>query len=387
MPEADLAGAAAAEPASALPAPLNGVVRDADGVPLPQRFGPYVLYDLIGRGGMAEIFLGRTFTALGQPRTVAVKRMLAHLSSDERFGRMLVAEAKLCATLRHANIVQVVGLGRTDGRLHIDMEYVEGLDLHDLLRRCTRRKIPFPTEFAFLILEEASRALAHAHRARDENGRPLGIVHRDLSPTNVLVSFEGEVKLCDFGIARAAADGVRADEVARDAGMLRGKFAYMSPEQARAEEVDARADIFAFGILVWELLAGRRLYKGGNDMDTLRLAQQAEIPPLPRRGRPWEDTAQTLLDRALAFEPARRFQTSEELHDGIRDIILGHDIIVSPVRFAEFLREHFGGETLAVRRERERGVDLIAPPRLGAGRGGDGPPGGIDRRKSQDRAE
>jgi serine/threonine-protein kinase len=382
VPEAGFSAVETASPADLAPRPAGGVLRDADGVALPQRFGSYILYDLIGRGGMAEIFLGRTFTALGQPRTVAVKRMLAHLSSDERFGQMLIAEAKLCATLRHANIVQVHGLGRTHGRLHIDMEYVEGLDLHDLLRRCTRRRIPFDTSYSFLILEEASRALAHAHRARDETGRALGIVHRDLSPTNVLVSFEGEVKLCDFGIARAAADGLRADEVARDAGMLRGKFAYMSPEQARAEEVDARADIFAFGILVWELLAGRRLYKGGNDLDTLLLAQQADIPPLPRRGRPWEDAAQALLDRALAPDPARRFPNADALCDEIRDIILGFDILVSPVRFSAFLQEHFAAETLGMRAQRARGIDLIAPPREGAGRGDAGPPDGVDRRRS-----
>jgi serine/threonine protein kinase len=356
------------------------VLRDADGTPLPQRCGPYVLFDLIGRGGMAEIFLGRTYTSLGQAHLVAVKRMLAHLTADERFGQMLVAEAKLCATLRHANIVQVYGLGRTDGRLHIDMEYVEGLDLHALLRGCTRRKLPFPPEFSFFVLEEASRGLAHAHRARAEDGRPLGIVHRDLSPTNVLISFEGEVKLCDFGIARAAADGVRAEEVARDAGMLRGKFAYMSPEQARAEEVDARADVFGLGILVWELLAGRRMYKGGNELETLRLAQDAAVPRLPRRGRSWEDDAQALLDRALAPDRARRLRTADELHDGIRDIILGHDILCSQMRFAEFLREQFAPEILAVRREREHALDLIAPPRLGAGTDGDAPPGGVERR-------
>ena len=356
------------------------MLRDADGVPLPQRFGAYVLFDLIGRGGMAEIFLGRAFTSLGHPRLIAVKRMLAHLSADERFGQMLIAEAKLCATLRHANIVQVHGLGRIDERLHIDMEYVEGLDLHALLRRCSRRRIPFPAEFSFFVLEEASRGLAHAHGARREDGRPLGIVHRDLSPTNVLVSLEGEVKLCDFGIARAAADGVRAEEIARDAGMLRGKFAYMSPEQARAEEVDARADVFAFGILVWELLAGRRLYKGGDELETLRMAQQAEIPPLPRRGRPWEDAAQALLDRALHPDRERRLPSADALHDGIRDIILDYDILCSQMRFAEFLRAHFEEEILPRRREREHMLDLIAPPRPGAGTGGDAPPDGVERR-------
>ena len=356
------------------------MLRDADGTPLPQRFGPYTLFDLIGRGGMAEIFLGRTFTGLGASRLIAVKRMLAHLSADERFGRMLIAEAKLCAPLRHANIVQVYDLGRIDDRLHIDMEYVEGLDLHQLLRQCTRRQLPFPAEYSFFILEEACRGLAHAHRATDDAGRPLRIVHRDLSPTNVLVSFEGEVKLCDFGIARAAVEVLGADETARDAGMLRGKFSYMSPEQARAEPVDQRADVFGFGILVWELLAGRRLYKGGNEVETLRMAQEAAIPPLPRRGRPWEDEAQALLDRALACRPSDRFPNTDALHDAIRDIILGFDIHCSQLRFAEFLRENFAEEIVTLRCDRERALDLITAPRPGAGQAGDGPPGGVERR-------
>ncbi|MBN1774613.1 MAG: serine/threonine protein kinase [Deltaproteobacteria bacterium] len=356
------------------------MLRDADGTPLPQRFGPYTLFDLIGRGGMAEIFLGRTFTGLGGSRLVAVKRMLAHLSADEQFGRMLIDEAKLCAPLRHANIVQVFDLGRIDGRLHIDMEYVEGLDLHQLLRQCTRRRLPFPPEYAFFILEEASRGLAHAHRAADDAGRPLGIVHRDLSPTNVLVSFEGEVKLCDFGIARATTEALGHAAAVEEAETLRGKFSYMSPEQARGDEVDQRADVFGFGILVWELLAGRRLYKGGNEVETLRLAQAAAIPPLPRRGRPWEDEAQALIDRALAPRPADRFHDTDALHDALRDIVLGFDIRCSQLRFAEFLRENFAEEIVTLRCDRERALDLITPPRPGAGQGGDGPPDGVERR-------
>jgi len=356
------------------------VLRDANGTPLPQRFGPYVLFDRIGQGGMAEIFLGRTFTRLGAPRLVAVKRILAHLSADERFGKMLIAEAKLSAPLRHTNIVQVYDLGRIDGQLHIDMEYVEGLDLHRLLRLCTRRRIPFPPRYVFFLLEEACRGLAHAHRATADDGRPLHIVHRDLSPTNVLVSFEGEVKLCDFGIARAAAETLPPDETVAETETLRGKFAYMSPEQARGDAVDQRADIFGFGILAWELLAGRRLYKGRHEIETLRLAQQAAVPPLPRRGHPWEDAAQTLLDRALARRPADRFPDADALHDAIRDIVLGFDIHCSQLEFAEFLRTHFAEEILPLRRERERALDWIAPPRLSRGPGGDGPPNGIERR-------
>jgi serine/threonine-protein kinase len=154
----------------------------------------------------------------------------------------------------------------------------------------------------------------------------------------------------------------------------------MSPEQASAGDVSQRSDIFAFGILVWELLAGRRLYKGGNDLETLRLAQRAEVPPLPRKGRPWEEHAQALLDRALDPRPEARFSAADLLHDGIRDIMLATDIVPNQLRFAEFLREQFGDDLIARRREREHALEIIAAPRPG-GTGGDGPPNGIERRR------
>ena len=216
---------------------------------------------------MAEIYLARATTELGGSRLTVVKQILPELSGNEKFADMLTVEAKLAARLNHANVVQVFDLGRHDSVLYIAMEYVEGFDLNDLLRRCARSRIPLPVDFALLIVMEALRGLGYAHRLTDDDRKPIGIVHRDVSPSNVLISFEGEVKLCDFGIARA---NDMTDLLSED--VIKGKAGYMSPEQARGEPLDARADLFAAGIVLWELLAGRKLYKAPRDGNGPRLA-------------------------------------------------------------------------------------------------------------------
>src|SRR2546423_3001923 len=208
---------------------------------------------------MADIFLARAQTDLGVSRLAVVKQILPHLADSREFSDLLITEAKLAARLDHANIVQVHDLGRIDGFLYIAMQYVEGFDLNELLRRCSRSKTGLPVEYALLIITEVLRGLDYAHRKTSDNGVALGIVHRDVSPSNILISFEGEVKLCDFGIAHAN-DAVASDAYSED--LIKGKAGYMSPEQALGKPLDARADVFAIGIVLWELLAGRKLYKG-----------------------------------------------------------------------------------------------------------------------------
>src|SRR3984957_20245519 len=230
---------------------------------LPRSFGRYVLFDFIGKGGMAEIYLARQKTEFGATRLCVVKQILPALAGDPKFSDMLVHEAKLAARLNHANVVQVFDLGRADDRLFIAMEYVEGFDLNDLLRRCSRARVPLPFEMAVHVVREALRGLDYAHRRMDDDGRPLGIVHRDVSPSNLLVSFEGEVKVCDFGIAHAN-DALSATRTAHELDeAIRGKAGYMSPEHARGQPIDARSDVFAAGIVLWELASGRRLYRAG----------------------------------------------------------------------------------------------------------------------------
>ncbi len=340
---------------------------------LPRAFGKYLLFDRIGRGGMAEIFLARMTTDLGASRRVVVKEILPELSADAGFTRMLVSEAKLAAKLSHRNIVRVLDLGRESGRLFIAMEYVEGYDLNQLLRELSRRRLPLPAEFALLVVREVLLALDYAHRASDGSGTPLALVHRDVSPSNVLISFEGEVSLCDFGIARALAHEVDAAAAAACNGdpdesriqrvRVAGKSAYMAPEHARGEEVDARSDLFAAGILLWELCAGRRLYKG-SEPEMLQMAQRAAVSPLPDRGLPALPELQTILDRALAFDPAMRYQSAGRMLEDVERYALGSQLMASQLRFASFLTDHFSEDIVALRRIREQAAEaaLRSPP-------------------------
>ena len=303
---------------------------------------------------MADIYLASARTDLGAERLVVVKQILPELGGDPGFARMLSAEAKLAARLNHANVVQVIDLGREHDRLFITMEYVEGFDLNQLLRRLSKARIALPAEFALLIVRETLRGLDYAHRVRDTDGRRLDIVHRDVSPSNVLISFEGEVKLCDFGIARAYGLGEEhADDEGRIArARVAGKSAYMAPEHAAGEDIDARADIFAAGILLWELCAGRRLYKGTEE-EMLAQARAGDVPKLPDRGFPKQEKLQAILDRAFEVDRLRRWQHAHQMLAALEDYALEVGLMASQLRFADFLTEHFADEIVHVRRARE----------------------------------
>jgi serine/threonine-protein kinase len=277
-----------------------------------------VLFDFIGKGGMAEIFLARQKTDLGATRLCVVKQILPGLAGDPQFSDMLVHEAKLAARLSHANVVQVFDLGRADERLFIAMEYVEGFDLNDLLKRCSKHKVPMPFELGVHVVREALRGLDYAHRRVDDEGRALGVVHRDVSPSNLLVSFDGEVKVCDFGIAHAndvVASRTSQHEIDE---ALRGKAGYMSPEHAQGKPIDARADVFAAGIVLWELAAGRRMYRTGEGRDSLlEQARNAEIPPLPVTQFPQGEQLKGIVDKALAADPEHRYTSAAAM---LRDL-------------------------------------------------------------------
>jgi eukaryotic-like serine/threonine-protein kinase len=320
---------------------------------LPAQFGPYWLYELIGKGGMAEIFLAKTFTALGTERQCVIKRILPQLNADVAFCEMLIKEAKLCARLSHANIVQTHELGQIDGQFYIAMEYVEGVDLNRLLGLLSRLGTALPLQFALYIIVEALRGLDYAHRLSDSAGTPLGIIHRDVSPTNVLISTEGEVKLCDFGIAKVAFDEPDGEQ-RMDAYHLKGKVAYMAPEHVAGEPIDRRADLFAAGILLWELLQGRRLYKSKDEDETLRRAKAAEIPPLEDRGFKNREMLEAVAMKALARAPGDRFQTGGEFMRALEDYMHATQATVSQLKFADFLMENFGESLMQQRRERGR---------------------------------
>ncbi len=333
----------------------SGLQPNAPTTAAPRTFGRYQLFDRVGAGGMAEIYLARAKTELGGARLVVVKQILPNLSDNEKFADMLISEAKLAARLNHANVVQVFDLGRHEGVLFIAMEYIEGFDLNELLRRCARSSIPLPVDFALLIVMEALRGLSYAHRLSDESGGPLGIVHRDVSPSNVLISFEGEVKLCDFGIARA---NDMADLLSED--VIKGKASYMSPEQARGEALDARADLFALGIILWELLSGRKLYKvldGGQQL--LDVARRAEVPPIAPRGLPNEDKLHAIVSKALARDRDDRFGSAQAMLRETEDYVAQARLVASPIRFGEWLRDNFGENIIESRRSRERAAKAM----------------------------
>jgi hypothetical protein len=323
---------------------------------LPRRLGRYQLFAHIGRGGMADIYLAQADTGFGDAtRLVVIKEVLPQLAHGTEFAEMLVSEAKLAAQLSHANVVFVEDLGRADGTLFIAMEYVEGLDLRELLRRCAKTKVALPVEFSLRIVIEALRGLSFAHRARDEAGRHLGIVHRDVSPSNVLLSFEGEIKLCDFGIARANA---LADELPEEA--ILGKAGYMSPEQARGEALDPRSDVFAAGIILWELLAGRRLYKAGEGERLLDVARAAVVPDLPSRDLPHEGELYAIVARALCVDREGRYPTAAAMLHDLEEYEAAARMVASQIRFGEWLMDQFGQELVRDRRSRERVMRALA---------------------------
>ena len=321
--------------------------------PLPSRLGRYLLFDHVGRGGMADIYLARVETDLGGSRRVIVKEVLPKHAESPVFSSMLIAEAKTAAELSHANVVSVEDLGRDAGGLFIAMEYVEGFDLRELCRRCSHARIPLPIEFSLLMVMETLRGLDFAHRR--------SVVHRDVSPSNVLISFEGEVKICDFGIARAHTAGDLDDEA------IRGKAGYMSPEHARGEDVDARADVFAAGIILWELLSGRRYYRAQSGEKLLDVARRAESKPLEARGLPKEKELFGIVTRALEVDREVRYQTAAAMLRDLEAYAARARLLASPLRFGEWLMDRFGTEIVELRRARERaawGLTSRALPRV-----------------------
>ncbi len=272
----------------------------------------YELLERIGFGGMAEVFRGVALAAEGFEKPVAIKRILPHLSEDARFVELLIAEAKFLSQLRHRNIVQIydVGLG-DDGQYFLVMEYVDGLNLGKLFDTLERRGKRLPADIALHIGAEVCDALDHAHRARGPDGEPLGLVHRDVSPSNVLLSRSGEVKLTDFGIAKRMEDHTGH-------GGVRGKFAYISPEQASSKPVDGRSDVFSLGVVLYELVLGHRLYSHLADFEALRAVLEGRIKRPRSIDASLPAELEEILLEALAHDPDKRFSSAAELGSRLR---------------------------------------------------------------------
>jgi len=276
----------------------------------PQEFGDYHLLEKIATGGMAEVWRARAYGMAGFEKILVIKKVLDSLAKDDEFVRLFIDEARIAVHLLHVNIVQVFDLGEVDGTYYMAMEYVHGLDLARLVSR-SRQMGPFPVPLALFIAGEVLKALQFAHERTDEEGEHLHIVHCDISPQNMLISYAGEVKITDFGISRAAFQLASLHEV------IRGKYAYMSPEQVDGKELDGRSDLFSLGIVLYELLTGRRLFKAKTREETLARVRRAEVPS-PRTYRPEiSEDLEGILLTALAQRRSHRFAAAAEMLEQI----------------------------------------------------------------------
>ncbi len=317
----------------------------------PEVFGKYFLVDRIAVGGMAEIFKAKTFGHGGFEKLLVVKRILSNLSSNHEFEEMFVDEAKVSATLQHANIVQTFEFGKIRENCFIAMECVEGKDIKGLLRKLAHKRRLLPIEFAVYVAHEAAKGLAYAHRKQDREGQDLDLVHRDMSPSNVLISYEGEVKIADFGIAKAKTNTYTT----RD-GVLKGKFEYMSPEQASGHDIDHRSDIFSLGIILYECLTGRRLFKAGSDLKTLEAIKACDIDPPSVHNPAVPARVDQIVMRALARRPDDRYQEAHEFQADLMEFLHPATPDLTRQSFAHFLGDVFAQEIADERRRLEEGT-------------------------------
>jgi serine/threonine protein kinase len=307
---------------------------DISSAKLPAHFGKYLLVERIAHGGMAEIFKAKSYGVSGFEKTIVIKRILPSFSDDHELVEMLIDEAKLCAGLQHANVVQIFDLGRLEGCYYIAMEYVNGLDLLHLLIRLFKNKRRLPQELACFILSEALKGLDYAHHAVGADGQPLRIVHRDFNPANILLSFHGEVKVADFGIAKATARNTHTV-----AGGLKGKMGYLSPEQVVGKEIDHRSDVFTAGITFWEALTCRRMFSEGSELDILIHIRDAKIPDLRRYLPEAPDDLCAIINRSLQRRPEDRFHSASEFREAIDDYIFNNGFKVNSAQLVACLKQ------------------------------------------------
>jgi len=278
----------------------------------------YRVIERIAAGGMAEVYRAESAGLEGFKKKVAIKRVLPHLAEKREFIGMFLDEARLSAHLNHSNVVQVFDIGQGDNTYFIVMEMVDGADLKAIAEHHRAQGRSFPVEEACLICVRLCEGLAYAHEMVGEDGLGLGIVHRDMSPPNVLITRYGEVKIADFGLAKANSQLEQSQP-----GVIKGKFGYLSPEAALGRDVDARTDIFAIGIILWELLAGRRLFMGKTDLETVKMVQRAEVPDIRTINPNVPPSVTHLLGRLLAGDPTARFQTAREAGHELNQVLFG----------------------------------------------------------------
>ena len=298
-------------------------------------------------GGMAEIYLALQRSVAGFEKLIVIKRILPAMNQDRGFIDMLLHEARVAATLSHPNIVQTIDVGQVDGTYFIALEHVHGEDLRSIVRQMKKKGVTqFPLEHALSIVLGMCAGLAYAHERRDLDGTALNIVHRDVSPQNILVGFAGDVKVVDFGVAKS---GTQTAEQTKS-GQLKGKVPYMSPEQARGEEVDWRSDIFAVGVMLFELTTGRRLFKGPTEYDTLKMIIERDYPRPAWVASGYPPALEAIVMRALEKDREKRYQSAREMQADLEAFVRDEKLPVSSIALAEFMKSLFE-EKLAAQKE------------------------------------
>ncbi len=299
------------------------------------QFGRYQLLKKLASGGMGQVFLARTGQE-GFEKLVVLKRILPHLVEDEEFFTMFQDEAKITMRLNHPNIAQIFEFGEERGIHYLVMEYIAGEDIRRLTKRVAAAGQNLPLGVILRVIADAAAGLDYAHKGRDSKGVPLGLVHRDVSPQNVLVGFDGAVKLIDFGVAKAAG---RAQHTAT--GILKGKFPYMSPEQAEGLEIDLRSDVFALGIVLWELLTNKRLFKGDNDVMTQRLVKLCQVPPPSQVDPTLPADLDALVLKALEKKADDRYPDAGAFRLALEEFAMKKSIPASSAHLVAFLQPFY----------------------------------------------
>ena len=325
----------------------------------PTVFGKYLLLERLNVGGMAEVFVAKAFGVEGFERILAIKKILPTMAEDAEFITMFIDEARISVQLNHANVVHIHELGKHDDAYYIAMEYVSGKDLRSQLERFRRRKEIMPTAMAVFCATKICEGLDYAHRKKDARGQDLHIIHRDVSPQNILLAYEGEVKIIDFGIAKAANRSQKTQ-----AGILKGKFGYMSPEQVRGLPIDRRSDVFAVGVIIYEMLTGEKLFVGESDFSTLEKVRNAEVP-LPRQFNPNIPAGlERVVMKALAREAEDRYQWASDLQEDLMRFLLAGDAIYSCKHLSAFMKDAFAEDLLREGEKLERFAEVERPEQI-----------------------
>jgi serine/threonine-protein kinase len=296
----------------------------------------YTITERLDHGGMAEVFRGVAESMEGFKKNVAIKRVLPNLTKNQKFVSMFLDEARLSLFLQHANIVQVFDISRTpDNAYFLVMEFVDGCNLKSLIERQKQKGRRIEVAHTIYIMMEACKALTYAHGLEHpETNQPLGIVHRDISPPNILLSKNGEIKLVDFGLAKANTQIESTDQ-----GVVKGKFSYLSPEAASGVDVDHRADIFAIGIILWELFTGRRLFYGDTDYQTVELVRQARVPSIAALNPEIEPELEGIVRKSLAKDVNDRYQSAADLGDALAQYLFSRRMKVTARDVASLVRD------------------------------------------------